>query len=316
VRLDGSGSRDPDAGDALTYTWSSDCPDTRFEDAGTAQPLLLVDTSCGCGSDCEVRLTVDDGHAGSTCTALVSVRDVDPPVLEVVATPPTLWPPDGKYVRLAPEECLARVADLCDGGVGMSSVEVVGVHSDEPEDAADSGDGMTLEDAVIVCPNIVWLRAERDGTGNGRVYAITYAATDVSGNRGTVLCRVGVPHDPAHPAIEGPGPGYDVDACRTTPPADSPSGPGMRVARSGPGVSISFRNTATGPVRLGIYDVRGRLLRSLDATFHDGTQMFVWDGMDRRGLRTPAGLYFFRLATPSGVVASKKVAWLPGEAGP
>jgi hypothetical protein len=39
------------------------------------------------------------------------------------------------------------------------------------------------------------LRAERSGTGDGRIYTITYQATDACGNSSVVELYVTVPHD-------------------------------------------------------------------------------------------------------------------------
>ena len=52
------------------------------------------------------------------------------------------------------------------------------------------------------------LRAERLGTGNGRVYVITFAASD---GRATVTgtVRVTVPHDQSHAAVDS---GIRVDS--------------------------------------------------------------------------------------------------------
>jgi hypothetical protein len=57
----------------------------------------------------------------------------------------------------------------------------------------------------------VKLRAERSGSGNGRIYTITITATDASGNIGIATVTVLVPHDqsdfvtssPASKATEG-----------------------------------------------------------------------------------------------------------------
>jgi hypothetical protein len=44
-------------------------------------------------------------------------------------------------------------------------------------------------------PNQVWLRAERSGTGDGRVYWVAFLVTDGLGGQCTGVAQVGVPHD-------------------------------------------------------------------------------------------------------------------------
>jgi len=48
------------------------------------------------------------------------------------------------------------------------------------------------------------LRAERAGTGDGRVYTITYRAIDAAGNSAEASCVVTVPHDVGAHASNGP----------------------------------------------------------------------------------------------------------------
>jgi hypothetical protein len=55
------------------------------------------------------------------------------------------------------------------------------------------GDGDTTPDWIIVDSQHVQLRAERAGTGSGRVYTITVACTDSAGNTTTKTVSVTVP---------------------------------------------------------------------------------------------------------------------------
>jgi hypothetical protein len=58
----------------------------------------------------------------------------------------------------------------------------------------DPGDGNTLNDIVIAsdCKS-VQLRAERDGTKDGRVYLVTLAGSDSSSNVTHAVYKVSVP---------------------------------------------------------------------------------------------------------------------------
>jgi hypothetical protein len=73
------------------------------------------------------------------------------------------------------------------------------VASDEPDDAVGVGDGRTTNDVQGAEPGSpdfrLHLRAERDGAGDGRTYALAYTATDAAGNASSAGSTVAVPHD-------------------------------------------------------------------------------------------------------------------------
>jgi hypothetical protein len=49
-------------------------------------------------------------------------------------------------------------------------------------------------------------------------------------------------------------------------------------------------------VRASVYDVRGRLVRTLaDHPEEPGSRFLSWDGLDRGGTRAASGLYFIRV---------------------
>jgi len=76
-------------------------------------------------------------------------------------------------------------------GVVPSSLIVSGT-SNEPENGL--GDGDTAPD-IAISGGSVQLRAERSGTGSGRLYTLTATVTDVAGNSATATASVTVPHD-------------------------------------------------------------------------------------------------------------------------
>ena len=112
--------------------------------------------------------------------------DTTPPVIHSVsASPDVLWAPNH---RMTPVSVSANVTDNC-SGVTWS---VTAVASDEPVNG--TGDGDTAPDWSITGGHGVSLRAERAGTGDGRVYTITITARDGAGNRTTGTTQVSVPH--------------------------------------------------------------------------------------------------------------------------
>jgi predicted extracellular nuclease len=110
--------------------------------------------------------------------------DIDP-TLTVSVSPNRLWPPNHKYVTVQ-----ATVA-ASDNHDPSPTVELVSVTSNEPDDGAD--DGNTVNDIVVVDQDTFKLRAERSGSGTGRVYTVTYRATDDCGNSVTRSAVVTVP---------------------------------------------------------------------------------------------------------------------------
>jgi hypothetical protein len=72
-------------------------------------------------------------------------------------------------------------------------VSLVSIVSNEADGA--QGDGNTGGDIQIGDDGSICLRAERSGTGSGRIYTITYKAVDDCGNAAIRSATVTVPHD-------------------------------------------------------------------------------------------------------------------------
>ncbi len=73
-----------------------------------------------------------------------------------------------------------------------------------------------------------------------------------------------------------------------------------------PRTVISFDLVRSGPVRMDIYDLKGRLVRQLaNRNYESGRHDIVWNGRDNRGGETASGLYFFRLMTEDEVQTHK-----------
>jgi hypothetical protein len=145
---------------------------------------------------------------GPTCNFKVTVNDTQAPNI-TTGGPVTLWPPNHKYTTFNVTGLVTSASDNCDMGVGIGSVRITKVTSDEPDNSG--GDGNTTHDIVIAanCKS-VQLRSERMGGSNGRVYTLTFKVTDASGNAGTATARVIVPKSQnGSPAIDD-GPHYTV----------------------------------------------------------------------------------------------------------
>jgi hypothetical protein len=73
-----------------------------------------------------------------------------------------------------------------------------------------------------------------------------------------------------------------------------------------PRTCFSFALAKAGPARLVVYDIRGRLVRSLvNASLPAGEQSVEWDGTTDQGNAAPSGIYFARLETAAGTQTVK-----------
>ncbi|MBK7046894.1 MAG: hypothetical protein IPH48_10355 [bacterium] len=72
------------------------------------------------------------------------------------------------------------------------------------------------------------------------------------------------------------------------------------------GAVLSYALPRAGAARLRVYDVAGRLVRTLtDASLPAGEGRAAWDGRDDAGRQLGGGLYFGRLETADGMVTTK-----------
>jgi hypothetical protein len=97
-----------------------------------------------------------------------------------------LWPPNHKLQSVS-------VLGLASPSGAPINVVITRITQDEPLNGL--GDGDTSPDGFGVGTSSAMLRAERSGTGNGRVYNVSFFASDSAGSTCTGNVAVGVPHD-------------------------------------------------------------------------------------------------------------------------
>ncbi len=120
-----------------------------------------------------------------------------PSPISLTVTPTCLWPPNHKMRDVTLNY---TSTDNC-GGITTCAITVT---SNEPENGL--GDGDTGPDWEILDDHHIRLRAERSGTGDGRIYTISVTCTDAAGNSTTSnTAAVIVAHN-----ITGPSSGYAV----------------------------------------------------------------------------------------------------------
>jgi hypothetical protein len=142
----------------------------------------------------EVTFTAQDDCGNiSTCTANVTVVDTTAPQIGVKLNRYVLWPPSHKLIEI---NATVFVSDVCDPNAGF---ELTSITSNEPDNGLGDGDEPDdIQGAEFGTPDTTFqLRAERAGTGTGRIYTIVYTARDScvpgSGNTETVTIYVHVP---------------------------------------------------------------------------------------------------------------------------
>ena len=192
VTLDGSASSDPDStagtnDDIVSFEW--------FEGFGSVDELLLGDgemleVALAFGTH-SITLVVTDSEGESASDELqVDIVDTIAPTLSLVLDPNQLWPPNHKMRAIG---VTPTVIDAC----SEVTVTLLSVSSNEPDNGI--GDGDTANDIQGVDLGSsdfdFMLRAERMGSGSGRVYTIDYEASDSSGNATAASGTVLVPHD-------------------------------------------------------------------------------------------------------------------------
>ncbi len=144
--------------------------------------------SCGnSGTLARTWTATDESGNSSTCVQIITIVDTTPPQFELSVTPTMLWPPDHKMYEITPSW---TVSDECDA---TPDVSLVGIVANEGDDTI--GDGHTSNDIQIGEDGSIYLRSERSGTSDDRVYTITYQAIDECGNTTLRSATVSIPHD-------------------------------------------------------------------------------------------------------------------------
>ncbi len=278
VTLDGSGSSDPD-NDPLTYTWRENGSVIATDQTSEITLALGIHT---------IVLTVNDGKGGTdTDEVIVNVVDTTPPTITVALNPNALWPPNHKLVDIHATVTVSDVADTHPTFVLSSIV------SNEPDNGLGDGDKPNdIQEAALGTPDVDFkLRAERSGKGDGRIYTVTYTASDVSGNSANASATVTVPHDmgKATAFAEETAIPEDFVLLQNLP---NP----LRVSVFNPETEIRFALPEASHVVLAIYDVTGRKIRTLmDEQFSAGHYRVRWDGKDNYGKLVASGVYLYQL---------------------
>jgi chitodextrinase len=177
------------AGAIVTFTATGTDP----EDGSIAAVCTPASGSTFAIGTTTVNCTVTDSD-GATATGsfTVTVTPSNSAPVCSAATPSIsqIWPANHKLVSV-------NILGVTDPDGGAVAIQVRSIFQDEPTNT--QGDGNTPIDAYGIGTATAQVRAERSGTpkvpGNGRMYHITFTATDAQGASCTGVVKVGVPHD-------------------------------------------------------------------------------------------------------------------------
>lgn len=145
------------------------------------------------GSILDNACTINGAEPGTGPTTIHEPTDVclnQPPNCDdAYPDPGCLWPPNHKFVAV-------NILGVTDPDGDPVYITITGITSDEPT-ASDEGAGGAKHapDAAGVGEDIAQVRAERSGGGNGRVYEISFTASDDMGGECGGSIIVCVPHD-------------------------------------------------------------------------------------------------------------------------
>ena len=177
---------------AHTVTW--DIGSLPAGDAGACVQLVVqVELGTTPGSILVNACTINGAEPGTGPTTIHEPTDVclnqPPDCDDAYADPGCLWSPNNKLVAV-------EILGVTDPDGDPVYITITGITSDEPT-ASDEGAGGAKHapDAAGVGEDIAQVRSERSGLGNGRVYEISFTASDGMGGECEGSVTVCVPHD-------------------------------------------------------------------------------------------------------------------------
>ncbi|MBN1787432.1 MAG: hypothetical protein JW806_03460, partial [Sedimentisphaerales bacterium] len=194
VNLDGSCSADEDSTDGtnddiVQFNWYE-----KITDGNNISLNLLaigeeVDVLLSLGEHIIVLEVIDSQDASDQTEVAIIVGDTVPPKFELSVSPSVLWPPNHKLIEVTPTW---TVNDNCDDAPTVSLVTIT-VQEETRKKVLKNNEH--TEDVFIDADGKIYLRAERSGNSNGRVYTLTYQAVDDSANTTIKSTTVTVPHN-------------------------------------------------------------------------------------------------------------------------
>jgi hypothetical protein len=169
------------ANDPLAYSF--DCNNDGIFEVGPQPGQSAVCTFATPGNH-TVNVRVEDDDGGVTLgSAVVAVSNLVLDCSHATASPNFLWPPDHRLVPI-------QISGVLNPAGGEVAISTTSIFQDEP--VLGRGSGNTSPDATGLGTATPSVRAERDGSGDGRFYHINFTASGsgITPCTGTVLVVV------------------------------------------------------------------------------------------------------------------------------
>jgi len=203
VQIDG-GVADDDANGGDGIRWFVDSGTVTIasgsiSNGGSATFPSGLQASVGAGDS--LYFVVDPGAAGDISydttelnVTITFAPNQAPDCSQIHADSSILWPANHQLRQVG-------LVGATDPDGDAVTITITGVTQNEPTDGL--GDGDSSPDATPGgSSNTVMLRAERSGLGDGRVYQVSFTASDGHGGTCSGTTTVGVPHDPGTAPVD------------------------------------------------------------------------------------------------------------------
>ncbi len=315
LTFDASSSVSP-TGSIVSYEWDWD-GDGIFDETTSAPTVVHTYVTAFSGS---VHLRVIDDQdppMSSECEAQVSVADTKPPqIVTVELVPDQEWLKSQQMVAL---QLSVASQDLCDPSPTSRIVSVTTQPPNQPNGNHATRQGVGISDALSLTLPLDFSRGR-----TGCLYLVTVTSSDETDNSSAATAAIRVASDRGRPMVRlesldlNPVPPSDPSAPPLGSPGSRPEETG-EVSKSDPSVGapqgslalglvgtfpnpmgnqgqVQFFLPATARVRLAIYDVRGRLVRTLArGGYSPGLHAVSWEARADDGSAFGQGIYFARL---------------------
>jgi hypothetical protein len=162
----------------VTVSWNVSDSESSVASSTGCGPITLA-----AGATLTCSATNAAGLTASSAPLAIQIDKAPPIISGMPGTGCSLWPPNNKLVQVATISAPAGLS-------GTVAFDVTG-SSNEP---AESGPDIVITGSGLQ-PRVVQLRAQRLGSGNGRIYTLTATTSNGAGATKTVTTTCTVSHD-------------------------------------------------------------------------------------------------------------------------